>query len=309
VRFGDGTSLTFSPFPDSFTGGTRVAQGDVSGDGFPDIVVGAGPGGGPQINVYDTQLLHQTRSPEASLLVAFHAFPASFSGGVRVAVGRLNDDHYSDVVVGAGPGGCAQVNVYDGEALRRGEVRAIVQFFAFPTSFRGGVTIALGDVNGDGTPDLILGAGAGGMPQVNIYDGKSLGAGRVVVLSMFFALPLDFRGGVTVAAGDLVGNGNVEVVVGAGAGALPQVSVFNANGAFLNAFYAYPLEFRGGVEVATGTYPVAGKPVRAIVTGAGPGGGPQVNIFDAVTLQLLDAFYEGDPSFLGGVVPASSEHL
>src|SRR5262249_15833257 len=50
VTFDDGTSVSFFAFPASFTGGTRVAQGDVSGDGFPDIIVGAGPGGAPQVN-------------------------------------------------------------------------------------------------------------------------------------------------------------------------------------------------------------------------------------------------------------------
>src|SRR5262249_5313098 len=120
ATFDDGTSVSFFAFPVSFTGGTRVAQGDVSGDGFPDIGVGAGPGGAPQVNVYDSLRLHATHSADASVLVMFFAFPAFFSGGVRVAVGKLNADRFSDVVVGAGPGGSPQINVYDGEALSRG---------------------------------------------------------------------------------------------------------------------------------------------------------------------------------------------
>jgi len=306
-NFSDGTSINFTPFPATFTGGTRVAEGDVSGDGFPDVVVGAGPGGGPQVNIYNSSMLHQTRSAEASLIVAFHAFPIFFSGGVRVAVGKLTDDRYSDLVVGAGPGGGPQINVYDGRALHGGVPELIVAFHAFPSNFTGGVTIALGDVNGDGRPDLIVGAGAGGMPQVNIYDGRALGEGRVVLISAFYAFPLDFRGGVNVGAGTVDEHGLAEIVVGAGAGALPQVSVFRADGLLLNAFYAYDLSFRGGVEVSIGTYPILGKTVRAIITGAGPGGGPQQNIFDAKTLELLSAFYVGDPSFRGGVVPTISE--
>ena len=40
---------SFMAYEDSFQGGVRVALGDVNGDGFPDLVTGAGPGGGPAV--------------------------------------------------------------------------------------------------------------------------------------------------------------------------------------------------------------------------------------------------------------------
>jgi hypothetical protein len=53
----------------------------------------------------------------------------------------------------------------------------IFTFFAFDPSFRGAVRVAVGDVNGDGIPDLICAAGRGGGPQVIIYDGSKLNQG------------------------------------------------------------------------------------------------------------------------------------
>ena len=43
---------------------------------------------------------------------------------------------------------------------------------AFQPNFTGGVRVATGDINGEGTPDIITGAGAGGGPHVKIFDGS-----------------------------------------------------------------------------------------------------------------------------------------
>src|SRR6266542_3224234 len=46
-------SMNFLAFESSFTGGVRVATGDVTGDGVPDIIAAKGPGGGSLVRVFD----------------------------------------------------------------------------------------------------------------------------------------------------------------------------------------------------------------------------------------------------------------
>src|SRR5262249_58835834 len=59
--------------PSTFGGGVRVAAADVNGDGFMDIVTGAGPGGGPHVKVYSGK--------DGSLLRSFYAYEPTFAGG------------------------------------------------------------------------------------------------------------------------------------------------------------------------------------------------------------------------------------
>ena len=69
--------------------------------------------------------------------------------------------------------------------------------------------MAAGDVNGDGLADIITGAGAGGGPQVKVYDGASFAA-----FESFYAFNRNFTGGVRVAAADINGDGLADIITG-----------------------------------------------------------------------------------------------
>ena len=165
--------------------------------------------------------------------------------------------------------GAPHVKVYDGVT---GQER--LSFFAFDTAYLGGVTLAFGDLNGDGRAEIIVGA-TSGVSHVKVFDGLT-GA----ELSSFFAYTnqdgTPTPSGVSVAAGDLDGDGRAEIVTGANSIA-PHVKVFNAAGATLNSFFAFdPSLFTGGISIAAAD--LNGDGIAEIVAGTTSGGTSRLTV-------------------------------
>src|SRR5262249_48945939 len=139
---------SFNAYPAGFTDGVYVAVGDVNGDGYADIITGTDTGALPLVKVFSGK--------DGSLLASFLADDATMTGGVRVAAADVNGDGKADIVTGDGPGGQPRVTVFDG-----GTDKAIYNFFAYDTVFRGGIYVAAGDLNGDGKSDIVVSPGAG----------------------------------------------------------------------------------------------------------------------------------------------------
>jgi RHS repeat-associated protein len=200
------------------------------------------------------------------------------------------------LAVGPDAGNAPVVSVYDATTLT---LKFTIN--AYPTSMTGGVRVAVGDVNGDGTPDIISGPGKGGGSLVKVFSGVN---GRL--LQSFNAYAPGQTDGVFVAAGDVNGDGRADIITGTDVGAKPLVKVFSGvDDSLLSSFISDPLAGANGVRVAAGDVNGDGK--ADIITGAGPGGPPRVTVVDGVTHKELDNFYAADWSFRGGVYVAAAD--
>jgi membrane-associated phospholipid phosphatase len=213
-----------------------------------------------------------------------------FTGGANVACADVTGDGVTDLIAAAGQKGGPRVVVRDG--TNGSEVQS---FFAYDLGFRGGMTVAAGDVNDDGIAEVITGALAGGGPHVKVFDGRT----GEEWLSFFAFDPL-FQGGLSVAVGDVNGDGRGDVIVGAGAGGAPHVKVFSGvDGKELLSLFAYDRSFSGGVNVSSGDFNRDG--LSDILTGPGTGGGSHVRCFGGDG-TLIDEVMLGDPASRTGVM-------
>jgi hypothetical protein len=185
----DGSVIAdFLAFDPSFRGGVRVAAANVNNNGGADVVAAAGPGGPPQVKVFEgNDVARGIITPTLS----WNAFEPSFTGGVYVATGDVHGDGVPKIITGEGPGAQPRVNVFDGITGNR-----LQSFLAFDAGFKGGVRVAAADVNGDGRSDIIAAEGPGGLPLVRAFDGLSLEQ-----VNNLRPLPAGFRGGVYVGGG------------------------------------------------------------------------------------------------------------
>jgi hypothetical protein len=191
--------FTFTDDP-NFRGGARAAAGDLNGDGFAELVISAGFGGGPRIAVYDGKAL--AGGDQVHLVPDFFLFEPALRNGAYVAVGDVNGDGLADVIGGGGPGGGPRVLVVSGkELLSAGAVAAIAtpvaNFFAGNVDNRGGIRVAAKNLDGDDHADLVVGDGTGAGSRVTAYLGKALAADSTPVDFAFDAFP-GFTGGVFV---------------------------------------------------------------------------------------------------------------
>lgn len=285
ISYTNGTNLSFYAYSSAYTGGVRVAIGDVNGDGYADLITGTGVGGGPHIKVFDL------RGGQPVTIASFFAFEPTFMGGVYVATGDINADGYADVIVGAGQTGGPRVKVFNGAAgYAINTIAPAMDFFAYDPIFTGGVTVSAGNRDTQPGDEVITGAGVGGGPNIRSFNA----AGQLI--DNFFAFSTGITSGIFIAAGYVDSDGTADIIAGTGFGTTTQVAAFFSTGDRPTAL-PFTNVFIGGARVGV---VVNSLGQEAFAAAAGPGGGPQVNIFNS-SLATIDSYIAINPLFNGGL--------
>jgi len=209
--------------------GVNVACGDIDGDGYEEIVTGAGPGAvfGPHVRGWN----YDGSAVAANGAISYFAYGTP-KWGVNVACGDIDGDGYEEIITGAGPGAVYGPHVR-GWNFDNSAIAAIpsVSLLAYGTN-KFGVNVACGDIDGDGIDEIVTGAGPGAVfgPHVRAWNVDG-GPATAIPQVSFFAFETD-SWGANVDCGDFDGDGIDEIVTGPGPGEdyTSEVRVYNWDG-------------------------------------------------------------------------------
>jgi len=292
--------------------GTALASlADLDGDGVDEIVVGAPTGDArePEADGAGRGTVWLLSGAGGDVLGAWLGPGAGDRFGAALAVADFDGDGREEVAVGA-PGARADAGaVY---VLRPLEASMAFDAAGSAAGDRFGAALAAGDVDGDGTSDLVVGAPGAAGP-----DGRT---GRVVafalpertsILSMALGVDGALFGAALDAAHDLDGDGCDDVCVGApgdmtsrGQDRAGKVWVLSTGtGGVIAEFEGDKVTDAFGSSVATCDVGGDGK-VDFLCSAARPGRAPVVRVHDGETgvrisdVQLEDAAQGAAPALL-----------
>ncbi len=188
---------------------------------------------------------------------SFAVYNAGFTGGVVAASGDLDADLHDEIVTAPQKSGGPHIRVFDTAGIMKGE------FFAYDAKMTGGVSVAVGDLDGDGRAEIITAPASAAQPEVRVFDGDGK------MLTSFLAYDPAFRGGVSVAVGDLDADGRAEIITAPGPGGGPHIRVFNSKGNLKTQFFAEEKTDLRGWRVVVGDTQLQGAAGIGVIPATG----------------------------------------
>ncbi|MFC1721859.1 FG-GAP repeat domain-containing protein [Patescibacteria group bacterium] len=268
-------------YANSYRGGARLASCNLNGIGPDEIVTVPRKGGGPQVQFF---------SKNGVLLGSFWWGPdRSYRDGLDVACGDIDNDGRDEVTVAQNNDG-SRVRVYNVDNWQAAEFASWLAFGETAI----GANVAMGDLDGDGQSEVLVGAGIGGAPIVRTFEAD--GERRSQTITVFEP---DYIKGIDVASADFDQDGKDDIVVSRLAGS-SDIRTYKSGGSE-RLFGAWKAYGTAPVGARIDAQDIQGDAEAEVVTAAGDGGGPQVRSFNRFGTPLGLNFFAYSTLLRAGV--------
>jgi len=206
--------------PSCCFGSVLLGAGDIDADGYDDVVLGSPRGHDfdGEIHVFHGSASGLPGAPSYSIVSPIHDAYGGGEFGSTLGAGDVNGDGYADVIVGTGGsyvGYPGHASAFLGGPTGLERTPSWFQRAHYPQENFGSAVAGVGDVDGDGFDDVLLGERACGQQgTARLYRGSPSGLGPVPDWSMAGERADEAFSADVGAAGDLNGDGLADFVVG-----------------------------------------------------------------------------------------------
>ncbi|MBU0660957.1 VCBS repeat-containing protein [Patescibacteria group bacterium] len=218
----------FFIFDEKERGGDRIAYIDLNGDGKRDYFVAT------------KNSFRAYKHDGRPMMKRKYPFPY-YEGEVTFHVADVNKDRHMEVYATPGAGDTLPIRIYTYDGIQKHR-----DWYPFGEGYTGGYSLAVAKNKSFVKNNrLVIAGGVGYAPKVHVYTYRPY-----TLEHTWLPYEASYTGGINVAAGDVDGDGWDEIIVGAGKGKKPEISVFSIDGTRISGpFVAYESFLKEGIDV------------------------------------------------------------
>jgi len=240
----------FYPYYESFSGGVSVDTGDFNGDGYQEIVVGAGKGGGAHVRILDIY-----GNPTVSS--GFFAFDESlYREGISVKSGDITGDGLDEILVLTNHSKTPVVRIFTFSG------KMLAEFSVDHFDSLGKLNLGVVDLSDDGYDEIIVSGGYGSESKIAVYLANGI---KLLDYSVYNK---HLRSGLMAVGLDVSGESGEEIITAPGFTGGPHIKIFNNLGELQDHFFTNHYTHDHGLNLAIGDVTGDGRGELLTVTQA-----------------------------------------